>query len=87
MTLADVSSDTWWAWHEDFLIEGRNTPGHHRDGRLELLAADGTPSLRIELRGLGLVRITTPPVSAGDGELAVLRAELYCEATSLTPPM
>jgi T4-like virus tail tube protein gp19 len=81
VTLADVSSDQWWAWHEDFVINGNNGPDRTREGALELLSTDGKPVMQITLRGLGIISLTSAP-RAGADDVAQLRAEMYCEEIS-----
>jgi hypothetical protein len=83
--LAEASADTWWAWHEDFLINGNNGADRELDGTLELLGPDRSVLLGLTLRGLGLISLSRPAPASTSG-FAALRAEMYCEEVALTTP-
>jgi hypothetical protein len=82
ITLAQAFADTWYDWHEQFVVEGNNDEGFERDGALSFLSADLKAELtRIELHHLGIVRL----VPAEDQPTRVT-ADLYCEEMVLVQP-
>jgi len=82
ITLSQAYAESWYDWHEQFVVDGNNDDSFERSGVLSLLAADLKTELsRIELRHLGIVRLAP----AEDQPLRVT-AELYCEEMVLAEP-
>lgn len=72
----------WAAWRDSFLVKGDNTDVAEKSGLLELLGPDlKTPVFTLKLGNVGLVRLAQPP--AETGQIARLRAELYCETMTV----
>jgi hypothetical protein len=86
ITLSEAFADTWYDWHEQFVVEGHNGEGFERSGALSFLSADLKAELtRIELHHLGIVRIgATEDESAS--QVGRVTAEVYCEEMALVDP-
>jgi hypothetical protein len=85
ITLSQASSQTWFDWHQSFVVNGNNGEGFELQGSLSFLASDLQTELsRIELHRLGIVRLD--PLKTSGSQPARLRAELYCEEMALSPP-
>jgi hypothetical protein len=79
VTLSQASAQTWLDWHKSFVVDGNNGDAFERNGTISFLSNDLTSELsRIELHGLGIVRVG-PAVSQNAGHIARVMAELYCE--------
>jgi hypothetical protein len=82
ITLSTVSAETWYDWHESFVVNGNNDDSFERSGTISFLSNDFKTELsRIELHHLGIIRLASNP---GDA-IARLTAELYCEEMVLGP--
>ena len=83
--ISAVSAASWYAWHKDFVIDGHNTNADERSGAISFLSSDlQTELARIELFGIGIVRVA--PLPPGDGlSVAAIVADLYCERMELVP--
>ena len=85
ITLSQVGSQAWHAWHEDFVLNGNNGEGFERNGSISFLSPDLKTELsRIDLRNLGIMRLAAAPTESG--QVTRLIAELYCEEMVLTHP-
>lgn len=81
MRVSSTSANPLYAWHEEFVIQGRNSESEERSGTLELLAPDmRTVLLRLKLQGLGIVR--AEPAEADDQ----VEAEMYLNALQVDQP-
>jgi hypothetical protein len=75
VTLTLASAETWYDWHQDFVVAGNNGEAFERGGALSFLAANLQSELtRIELRHLGIVRLLP-----AENQPNRVSAELYCE--------
>jgi hypothetical protein len=82
ITLGQAWAETWYDWHEQFVVDGHNDEGFEKTGTLSFLAADLQTELsRIELRHLGIVRL-----APAEDEPLFVTAELYCEEMELVQP-
>ncbi len=78
ITLAEVSAQTWFDWHESFVVNGNNGESFERNGSLRFLAADLKTELsRIDFHHLGIVRLA--PIRGQGAQIGRVTAELYCE--------
>jgi hypothetical protein len=74
-------------WHESFVILGKSGDEQEREGSLELLTPDLKETLlTLNFSHLGIFAVSAPPTEANADQIAVLKAEMYCEAMSLTAP-
>jgi hypothetical protein len=82
ITLAKISSMSWYDWHEQFVVEGKNGETFEREGSLSFLAADMQTELaRIDLHHLGIIKI-----APAEDKALYVTAELYCEEMVLSQP-
>jgi len=78
---------TWSAWHQSFVVEGKNADGAEKSGTLAFLTPDLKAELgRVTLRGLGIHRLAPEPVPDRTAQIARLAADLYCERMALAVP-
>ncbi len=85
VTVPESAIDSWMAWYESFVMQGKNSDGDEKIGTLVLLAPDLQTELCVlTLRGLGIVRIA--PDGGVPGGEAVRRAvvTMYCEGIGAT---
>jgi hypothetical protein len=82
ITLAEQGSASWRDWHETFVVQGLNDDAHERGGALVLLDPALKELGRVELQGLGIVRLENERGAAADA-VARLVAEVYCERMAL----
>jgi len=82
ITLSKVSAETWYDWHESFVVNGNNDDSFERNGTISFLSNDYKSVLsHIDLHHLGIIRLASNPSDA----IAKLTAELYCEEMVLGP--
>jgi hypothetical protein len=80
ITFAEVSAQSWVAWHEDFLIQGNSGPDKEKNGRLVLLSPTLKEELlEIKLFNLGIFKLDSEAGEANSDTVARMTAELYCE--------
>lgn len=93
-TALEVADVTFWisrsdvapyaGWFEDFVLAGTNGDAAERTGSLTFLDPSlQTELLRIDLEGVGIVRVANEPVPPSGDAIARSRVELYCEALRL----
>jgi hypothetical protein len=87
VTLSMAGADSWFAWYEDFVLNGNNGPAGERKGSISLLAPNLSEKLaRVDLEGLGIYRLTTDKdEDAPPDQIQRLTAHLYCERMTLVP--
>jgi hypothetical protein len=82
ITLSKASAETWYDWHESFVVNGNNDDSFERNGTINFLSNDYKSVLsHIDLHHLGIIRLASNPSDA----IAKLTAELYCEEMVLGP--
>ncbi len=90
ITLSEANAESWYAWHEDFVIKGNANEENEKDGVIELLAADGATVLaRVLLFNVGIMALRTPepvdpcnsgcPGTSASDTIGQVQAELYVE--------
>jgi len=86
ITLAAISAESWWDWHQSFIVGGSNADSDERVGSISLLAPNlSTELARVELTGLGIVRLSTDPPEGSPSLIQRVTADLYCELMTLKP--
>jgi hypothetical protein len=85
ITLAESGAQTWFDWHDDFVVKGNNDETREKGGSLTFLA----PNLKDELGeirffNLGIFRLAPLPRPSGSDQVARLVADLYCERMELS---
>ena len=82
VTLSQSTAQSWYGWHQQFVVDQNNSEEFERAGRLRFLAVDlQTELTRIELSQVGIVRVA--PAQDQPGRVT---AELYCEQMTLAEP-
>ena len=80
ITLPEASAESFYAWHEDFVIGGNNSDKNEKNGRLDWLTPDGRFSLgTVEFRNLGIFKLTPDKLESGSDGIRRVKAEMYCE--------
>jgi hypothetical protein len=86
ITFAAISAQSWWQWHGSFVVGGSNADSDERAGYISLLAPNlSTELARIELVGLGIVRLSDDPPADAPSPIPRVTADLYCERMTLKP--
>ena len=85
ITLSQAWAQSWFDWHESFVVQRKNSDADERNGAISLLAVDAKTELsRITLHHLGIIRIDPVAPTVLDA-LQRVTAELYCEEMQLEP--
>lgn len=80
ITFPEGYGDPFYAWHQDFVIAGRNGQEQEKGGTLEYLAADGkTVLFTLTFKHLGIFKLTPDKAESGSEQLRRLKAEMFCE--------
>jgi hypothetical protein len=87
ITVSSAAAETWFAWHQAFVVDGKNADSFEKSGSISLFAPNLVSELaRIELSGLGIFRLSLdPPELGGPATIARLTADVYCERMALVP--
>jgi T4-like virus tail tube protein gp19 len=85
ITVAESNAGLFYAWFNDFAVNGNNAPGTERAGRLEWLAGTAkVVAAFADLSNLGIVRYALVPIASGADTIASVQVDMYCESFSLT---
>jgi hypothetical protein len=85
VTLPESAAQSFFDWHEEFVIEGNNGSEAEKNGKLEYLAPNLADVLfTLEFHNLGIFRLASETVEAGD-QIPRVRAEMYCQQMTFTP--
>ncbi|MBI2766347.1 MAG: phage tail protein [Chloroflexi bacterium] len=85
ITLPESAAKPLQDWFDDFVIKGNNRDEQEKRGLLEFLGADlKTVLFSLEFFNLGIFRLD--PDHDGDGLVARLKAEMYCEQVRFSAP-
>jgi hypothetical protein len=77
VTLPESAAQSFFAWHEDFVINGNSSEPNERSGTLELLSSTMTVLFRVAFRGLGIYEVA--PVPAAADTVPKVTASMYCQ--------
>ena len=82
VTLPEADAESFFAWHEEFVINGSNG---EKNGTLDYLAPNlGQTLFTIQFENLGIFRLTPEKVEAGSEQIRRVKAEMYCEAMTFS---
>jgi hypothetical protein len=85
VTLPESAAQSFFDWHEDFVIKGNNSSEEEKNGKLEYLAPNLSEVLfTLDFHNLGIFKLASETVEAGD-QIPRVRAEMYCEQMTFTP--
>jgi len=80
ITLPESHAESWYEWHDDFVIKGNNSADKEKSGTLTLLSPNLKSVLaRIDLRRMGIFKITDDKREANNDQIKRVTAELYVE--------
>jgi hypothetical protein len=80
ISMAEVTADSWWAWHKDFVIDGNNDEAREKGGRLVFLSPNRQTELaEVKFSNLGIFKINADKAEANADSIKRVKAELYCE--------
>jgi len=80
ITLAEASAQAWFAWHEDFVIQGNNDETREKSGTLSFLSPNRQDVLaQIKFYNMGIFRIQAEKAEANADPIKRVQAELYVE--------
>jgi phage tail-like protein len=84
VTLLESGAESFYDWHEDFVIDGNSGANNEKKGRLELLAPNlSQVLLAVEFQNLGIFSLKPAKAEAAADQIARVTAEMYCEAMAL----
>ena len=87
ITFSQASSETWFAWFEDFVVKGNNDHSKEKNGSIALLSADlKDEMLRIDLFGLGIFALGPEKTDTDSDRVSAVTAQMYCERMELHLP-
>jgi hypothetical protein len=85
VTLPESAAQSFFDWHEDFVIKGNSTSEDEKNGKLEYLSPNLSEVLfTIDFHHLGIFKLSSETVETGD-QIPRVRAEMYCEQMTFTP--
>jgi hypothetical protein len=87
VTLAESHAQDWFAWHDDFVVKGKNSPPSEKTGKLQFLA----PNLKdviveLDFKRLGIHRLATERQQQQADGVSRVRASMYCEEVTFAVP-
>ncbi len=84
LRIPQIDLDSWLAWYESFLVNGESTDQNEKSGTLTLLGANLQSEVgRIELKNIGLARLTPFVGKDQSDAVAYFEVELYVESMTL----
>jgi hypothetical protein len=89
LTLADDAAQSFYDWHNDFVINGNNTASKEKTGTIEILDRTlKTTLFTLSLSGLGIFKLAPYEADGSTSGIQRVLASLYCEtiAFALGPP-
>ncbi|HYF92750.1 MAG TPA: phage tail protein [Symbiobacteriaceae bacterium] len=85
ITFPESHADSFYDWHQDFVISGNNGEGKEKSGTLEYLSPDLKEVLfRLEFHNLGIFKLAPDKVESGAEQIRRVKAEMYCEDMSFS---
>jgi len=83
ITFPESHGDSFYKWHEDFVIKGNNGDDKEKGGTLEYLTPNlGEVLFTLTFKHLGIFKLTPDKVESGSENIRRLKAEMYCEDIS-----
>lgn len=79
ITLPEANADTFFAWHEDFVIRGMSDSRNEKTGTLSWLGNNGSLLGSLKFSGLGIFKCAPDKMEAGADNIRRTKAEMYCE--------
>jgi tail tube protein gp19 len=86
VTLAEAKADSFYDWHEDFVIKGNNGENQEKSGTLEFLNAAMKQTLfTLSFSGLGIYKLAASAKTAGTETIRRVTASMYCQDMRFAP--
>ena len=80
ITLSEEYSHDFFAWHEDFVINGNNEHEKHKSATMVYLNRNRQKELlTLTLSGVGIFKISAAPRANNEDKIAAVTVEMYCE--------
>jgi hypothetical protein len=80
ITMSEVTAQSWYDWHEDFVVKGNNSEDKEKNGVLTFLSPNRQTALaEVKFFNLGIFKISTDKAEANADQIKRVYAELYCE--------
>jgi hypothetical protein len=80
VTLPESAAESFFEWHEDFVIQGNSGDESEKKGLLEFLTPNLADTLlTVEFQHLGIFKLTPEKLEAGSEQIRRVTAEMYCE--------
>lgn len=80
VTVSETSAESWYQWHEDFVIVGNNAQAQEKTGALHYLTQDLKDSLfTLDFHGLGIFKLAPDDSDAEGDKPPKEKAEMYCQ--------
>jgi hypothetical protein len=85
VTLAESAAQSFFDWHEDFVVNGNSSSEQEKNGKLEYLAPNLSEVLfTIDFHNLGIFKLASETLDSGD-QIQRVKAEMYCQQMTFTP--
>ena len=79
-SLPESHADGFFKWYKSFVLEGNCDVGDEKHGSIEFLHEDmQRVSCRIDLKHLGLVKVSLDKGEASSDKIRMVKVEMYCE--------
>ncbi|MFO0573765.1 MAG: phage tail protein [Polyangia bacterium] len=80
LTLSESHADSFYQWHDDFVIKGNCSEGNEKHGQLDYLTPNLAETLfTLEFFHLGVFKISPDKVESGGEPVRRIKVEMYCE--------
>ena len=80
ITLSQVTAQSWYDWHEDFVIKGNCSEDKEKAGRLVFLSPNRQTELaEIKFKNIGIFKLSDEKGEANNDAIKRVSAELYVE--------
>lgn len=87
ITLAEIDSQAWQDWFDDFVVRGNNGEGNEINGALTFLSPDlKTTQAQIDFFNVGIFKLTPDKVEAGSENIRRVKVEVYVERMAFAYP-
>jgi hypothetical protein len=89
VTLADSAAQSFYHWHQDFLIQGNNSEDKEKSGTLEFLDQSLNKTLfTLSFSGLGIYKLAPVPIDPAVEAVKRVTASMYCQTITFAtgPP-
>lgn len=80
-TINEIDAEPWYKWYDDFVVKGKSTPQHEKNGSLDFLTSNLSQTLfSLDFENLGIIKLTPDKLDSGSDKLRYIKVEMYCES-------